>query len=241
MSECKLVPVEPTPEMVEAAEDAYMPFGDMDLAIRMALLAAPAVQGEADRARLRERFDEIEREIMENKHTASSVFTQMRTDVLYTAPQPAPAVQNKPMSFCEDAALSLAERTFSSEVDEQLAEDVIQYARRLHTLYATPQPAEQQPCPDGVREGAPYDDPAFESLCREHEVWGTAAAAQCAVFWEAGKRAAEQQPAPDVDVLVEALERIASWPDGGNQSGQPHIKMFAAKAIAAHRKQGGDQ
>lgn len=46
MTDYRLVPVEPTPEMVEAAEDAYMPFGDMEMAIRMALLAAPAVQGE---------------------------------------------------------------------------------------------------------------------------------------------------------------------------------------------------
>ena len=37
----KLVPVEPTPEMVEAAEGAYMTFGDMEMAIRMAVLAAP--------------------------------------------------------------------------------------------------------------------------------------------------------------------------------------------------------
>lgn len=46
MNEFKTVPVEPTAEMVEAAEDAYMPFGDMDLAIRMALLTAPDVHGE---------------------------------------------------------------------------------------------------------------------------------------------------------------------------------------------------
>lgn len=46
MSDYKLVPVEPTPEMVEAAADAHMPFGDMDLALRMALLAAPAAQCE---------------------------------------------------------------------------------------------------------------------------------------------------------------------------------------------------
>lgn len=46
MTDCKLVPMPPTREMVEAAEDAYMPFGDMDLAIRMAILAAPDVQGE---------------------------------------------------------------------------------------------------------------------------------------------------------------------------------------------------
>lgn len=47
----------------------------------------------------------------------------------------------------------------------------------------------------------------------------------------------EQQP--DVSALVEALERIASWPDGGNQAGQPHIKMFAAKTLAAYRQ--GDE
>lgn len=47
--------------------------------------------------------------------------------------------------FCEDAALSLAERTFSTEVDEQLAEDIIQYARRLHSRYTAPQPV-----PDAV-------------------------------------------------------------------------------------------
>lgn len=46
MSEYKLVPFEPTPEMIEAAEGAHMPFGDMDLALRMAILAAPAVQGD---------------------------------------------------------------------------------------------------------------------------------------------------------------------------------------------------
>lgn len=30
-----------TPEMIEAAEEAYMPFGDMGLAIQCALAAAP--------------------------------------------------------------------------------------------------------------------------------------------------------------------------------------------------------
>ena len=32
---------EVTPEMVEAAEEAYMPFGDMQLAIQCALAASP--------------------------------------------------------------------------------------------------------------------------------------------------------------------------------------------------------
>ena len=40
----------------------------------------------------------------------------------------------------------------------------------------------------------------------------------------------------DAAGLVEALECIASWPNGGNRSGQPHIKMFAAKTLATYRK-----
>src|SRR5690554_2622083 len=40
------------------------------------------------------------------------------------------------------------------------------------------------------------------------------------------------ETAPDVEELVEALERIASWPNGGNRSGQTNIQMFAAKTLA---------
>ena len=36
-----LVPVEPSAEMVDAAQEAYMPFGDMQLAIQLAIAAAP--------------------------------------------------------------------------------------------------------------------------------------------------------------------------------------------------------
>ena len=87
----KLVPVEPTPAMIKAAEHAYMPFGDMELAIQMAILEAPDVRG-------------------------------------------------WPAVFDEDAALTMAERTFSTEIHEQLAVDIVQYAQRLHALYTTLQP-----------------------------------------------------------------------------------------------------
>lgn len=46
-----LVPVEPTPAMVDAAADAYMPFGEMELAVRMAILAGIAKEGGADAPR----------------------------------------------------------------------------------------------------------------------------------------------------------------------------------------------
>ncbi len=63
----KLVPVEPTPEMVSAAEEAHMPFGDMDIALRMAMLAAPApVQAEpaSPWVAVSERLPESERTVL---------------------------------------------------------------------------------------------------------------------------------------------------------------------------------
>lgn len=36
---------------------------------------------------------------------------------------------------------------------------------------------------ENVREGAPYDNPAFEHLARDLGVWGTAQSAICAQFW----------------------------------------------------------
>jgi hypothetical protein len=44
----RLVPVEPTPDMVKAAEEAYMPFGDMDIALRCAMLTAPSPSREGE-------------------------------------------------------------------------------------------------------------------------------------------------------------------------------------------------
>lgn len=42
----EVVPIWPTREMIQAAEEAYMPFGDMELAIRLAILSAPAVKAD---------------------------------------------------------------------------------------------------------------------------------------------------------------------------------------------------
>lgn len=40
---------------------------------------------------------------------------------------------------------------------------------------------------ENIRAGDPYDDLAFERLARDHDVWGRAESALCAVFWLAGK------------------------------------------------------
>lgn len=43
-----MVPVEPTPEMVDAADQAYMPFGDMKLAVMLANLVPAVPKGVSD-------------------------------------------------------------------------------------------------------------------------------------------------------------------------------------------------
>lgn len=204
MTDYKLVPVEPTPKMVEAAADAYMPFGDMDLALRMAILAAPVVQGEPG---------------------------------VKWAPEEV-ANGNKGIRWVSDEGV----HGRPTDHDCRVYLESNPNARGCHCpectmLAAAPQPAEQKPCPEAVREGAPYDDPAFESLCREHEIWGTPAAAQCAVFWEAGKRVAEKQP--DAAQLVEALEALLEVRVVEADASYGLACAKAEQALAAYRK-GGD-
>lgn len=47
--------------------------------------------------------------------------------------------------------------------------------------------AEPVQTPENIREGEPYDNPAFEALARALGVWGTAQSAVCAQFWIAAK------------------------------------------------------
>lgn len=49
-------------------------------------------------------------------------------------------VEQEPVAFDKDAALTMAERTFSTKIDEQLAVDIAQYAQRLHALYTATHP-----------------------------------------------------------------------------------------------------
>lgn len=62
------------------------------------------------------------------------------------------------------------------------------------------QAARAMPTPENVRDGEPYDDPAFEDLARTMGVWGTAQAALCAQFFLAGRSAmpAGVEPAGEV-------------------------------------------
>lgn len=68
--------------------------------------------------------------------------------------------------------------------------------------------------PVNIRMGAPYDDPAFESLCREFDIFGTAQAALCAVFWRAADRALHvSHVAGDVINLLNHIQDVVSDDD----------------------------
>lgn len=48
--------------------------------------------------------------------------------------------------------------------------------------------APEAPTAENIRDGAPYDNPAFEQLARDMGAWGTPQAALCAQFWLAAER-----------------------------------------------------
>ena len=54
------------------------------------------------------------------------------------------------------------------------------------------QAAQQEVHPESIRDGAPYDNPAFKQLARDMGVWGTAQSAVCAQFWLAATQPAAQ-------------------------------------------------
>jgi hypothetical protein len=63
------------------------------------------------------------------------------------------------------------------------------------------------------------EEEAFDSLCREHDIFGTAAARQCEVFWRAGKRFAGKVDASRV--RDEALEAAAKLVENYDTFGDP--------------------
>lgn len=90
-----VVPRVPTQEIVRAGADSLDTFLDATVieCYEAMIAAAPRPEAGLQSDRMRARFDEIELEICEGKHTASSVFTQMRTAALcmqHQAPRPVP-------------------------------------------------------------------------------------------------------------------------------------------------------
>lgn len=66
---------------------------------------------------------------------------------------------------------------------------------------------------ENVREGEPYDNPAFEDLARTMGVWGTAQGALCAQFFIAGRGAVLEGVGPVAWIDLAAWPPIR-WPAG---------------------------
>lgn len=102
-------------------------------------------------------------------------------------------------------------------------------------------PHSPPPAPvENIREGAPYDDPAFESLCREHDIWGTAQSAVCAVFWMAAKAAlTPQQDAKDgvIEAILGAADEWANYVEA--DAAPMTLRKYLERALTA--AQGGDK
>jgi len=90
---------------------------------------------------------------------------------------------------------------------------------------------------ENIRAGAPYDDPAFEALCREHGIWGTAQSALCAVFW---RQAGQQRAAGDERTAFEATYQ-ADYDDPGVACEREHFgKGYRAGLSAQSAKEQGE-
>jgi hypothetical protein len=76
-------------------------------------------QGEA----LKQRFDQLELEVMQGKHTAASIFTQMRTAALYTTPPSPDAELVELLRECRRAPNNLIwpESILRDRIDAKLA------------------------------------------------------------------------------------------------------------------------
>lgn len=156
MSGVKVVPVEPTAEMVEAAQDAYMPFGDMDIALRMAVLAAPAGQNEAFEAiasqLLAKRAEILGRplkwaEAIEITAIVTSMPDEEKQRLLDM--DDAPAVQGEPVAWMYERG---GKRTVMFHDPTETEE--FHGLPKPTPLYTAPQPESQQPkcctCRDGM-------------------------------------------------------------------------------------------
>lgn len=89
----------------------------------------PSQGGEA--VAMRQRFSQIEDEIMAGKHTAASVFTQMRTAALYT--HPADQVAEGVVAQLREA-FPLFDETGLSETEHHCEWNILRERKRLHAV-----------------------------------------------------------------------------------------------------------
>lgn len=163
------------------------------------------------------------------------------------------SVQGKPVGFCEDTTLTLAERVFSTEIDEQLASDIIQYASRLHSRFQViQQPTEQQPALDvnmseiiravanyvGSQKGGPFTPAVIKAAIISQLEYGDVFTD---LFTSPTSSHSQQSEKTEVSALVDALEELVGLVEDYRQ-GEYIIDSLTTQpariALTAYRKQG---
>src|SRR5690606_32514902 len=193
--------------MVEAAESAYMPFGDIELALRMAVLAAPAVQGEpVATIHVDGSFVHVAWRIPAPSRCAMDV---------YTAPQPA---EQQPIS------------AYACTVPDDC--ETLHWRGQILSMneLVSVQPAADEEIHVHIEGRDVLTLPLASSGM---------SAPRFVVHVPA--QPAEQQPAPDVAGLVEALEARLAVRVVEADANYGLACAKAEQALAAHRKNGGEK
>lgn len=120
---------------------------------------------------------------------------------LYTAPVAAQSSVPDLQALADTVVITNA--TGNPDLYRDAVTALVLGVRGLRGPDAPTPPADGWAQQDNIRTGYPYDDPRFERLCIEHEIWGTAQSALCAVFWRAA-----QQEADNVDALLQLIDEF---------------------------------
>ena len=80
-----------------------------------------------------------------------------------------------------------------------------------------------------TRLGAPYDNYAFEALCLEMSIWGTAEAALCAVFWRKAEAERNATTAGEI-IRLQALLDTANMTIAGQAA---ELESIGAGGVSA--------
>lgn len=82
-----------------------------------------------------------------------------------------------------------------------------------------------------IRTSDPYDDPIFERLCREHEIWGTPQSALCAVFWRSSRASVQNRE----DAKAQIVAEYNRWTHA-HASGQSYDDFLKSESAARAAK-----
>jgi hypothetical protein len=101
----------------EGIEDGVARIADLIAQAKAAPQAEPV-----SREALKKRFDQLELEVMQNKHTAASLFTKMRTAALYLdSPSPDAELVSLLREIITDSGFSNLHEPLQDRIDAKLA------------------------------------------------------------------------------------------------------------------------